>query len=89
MNKRQQNNPPDAPDSSEAERDGPLPPPTLWQTWMSVMAAFFGVQTNANRERDSTRGKASHFILLGVLATVLLIATLAGVVKLILVLAGA
>ncbi|MES1939611.1 hypothetical protein T5B8_05188 [Salinisphaera sp. T5B8] len=56
-------------------------PPTLWQSWMSVLAAFFGVQSSANRERDFTRGKASHFILLGVVATVLLIALLIGLVK--------
>jgi len=63
-------------------------PPTLWQSWMSVMAAFFGVQSSANRERDFTRGKASHFILLGLLATVLLIAVLVGLVKLATTLAG-
>ncbi|WP_348523005.1 DUF2970 domain-containing protein [Endozoicomonas sp. G2_2] len=57
-------------------------PPTLWQSWMSVMAAFFGVQSSANRERDFTRGKASHFILLGLLATVVLIAVIIGLVKL-------
>ncbi|MBO9469866.1 DUF2970 domain-containing protein [Endozoicomonas sp. G2_2] len=49
---------------------------------MSVMAAFFGVQSSANRERDFTRGKASHFILLGLLATVVLIAVIIGLVKL-------
>ena len=35
-----------------------------------------------NRERDFTRGKASHFILLGVVATVLLVVLLVGLVKL-------
>jgi len=67
----------------ESNADERLPPPTLWQSWMSVMAAFFGVQSSANRERDFTRGKASHFILLGLLATVLLISLLVGVVMLI------
>ncbi|ERJ19808.1 hypothetical protein T35B1_07886 [Salinisphaera shabanensis T35B1] len=57
-------------------------PPTLWQSWMSVLAAFFGVQSSENRERDFTRGKASHFILLGVVATVLLVVLLVGLVKL-------
>lgn len=56
---------------------------------MSVLAAFFGVQSSANRERDFSRGKASHFILLGLLATVLLIAILVGVVTLVTTLAGA
>ena len=63
--------------------DEPPRAPTLWQSWMSVLAAFFGVQSSANRERDFTRGKASHFILLGLLATVLLIGLLAGIVALI------
>lgn len=44
-------------------------PPTLWQTIASVAASFFGVQSSKNRERDFKRGKASHFILMGLLAT--------------------
>lgn len=72
---------------SDEQRREPKPP-TLWQSWMSVLAAFFGVQSSRNRERDFTRGKASHFILLGVLATVLLIAILVGAVRLILLLAA-
>jgi hypothetical protein len=44
-------------------------PPTLWQTVTSVAAAFFGVQSSKNRERDFKRGKAAHFILVGLLAT--------------------
>lgn len=63
--------------------DEPPPAPTLWQSWMSVLAAFFGVQSSANRERDFTSGKASHFILLGLLATAVLIGLLAGIVALI------
>jgi len=63
-------------------------PPTLWQSWMSVLAAFFGVQSSANRERDFTRGKASHFILLGLLATALLIGLLVGIVVIIMRVAG-
>lgn len=77
---------------SDADRshrdDDARRPPTLWQSWMSVMAAFFGVQSSANRERDFTRGKASHFILLGLLATVLLVLVLVGVVRLAMALAG-
>jgi hypothetical protein len=72
----------------EDDRQDEPKPPTIWQSWMSVMAAFFGVQSSANRERDFTRGRASHFILLGLLATVLLIAVLVGLVKLATTLAG-
>ncbi len=71
-----------------SENNSEQRPPTLWQSWMSVLAAFFGVQSSANRERDFTRGKASHFILLGLLATVLLIGVLVGIVMLIMRLAA-
>jgi hypothetical protein len=44
-------------------------PPTLWQTIASVSAAFFGVQSSKNRERDFKHGKAAHFIVVGLVAT--------------------
>ena len=48
----------------------PEPPrQTLWQTIASVGAAFFGVQSSKNRERDFKHGKASHFIVVGLAAT--------------------
>lgn len=47
-----------------------------------MLSGFFGVQSSAKRKRDFTHGKASHFILLGALATVLLISLLIGMVKL-------
>ncbi len=43
--------------------------PTLWQAIGSVLAAFFGVQKRANRERDFTRGNPVHFIIVGLLMT--------------------
>lgn len=48
----------------------PAPAPTLWQTIASVGAAFFGVQSRKNRERDFTRGKASHFVIIGIAMTI-------------------
>lgn len=62
--------------------------PTLWETVKSVAAAFFGVQSRANRVRDFKHGKASHFIIIGVVMTVLLVATLVLIVKVVLGLAG-
>ncbi len=62
--------------------------PTLWDTVKSVAAAFFGVQSNANRVRDFTHGKASHFIIIGVVMTAVFVITLVMIVKLILYLAG-
>jgi hypothetical protein len=54
----------------------------------SVLAAFFGVQSGRNRERDFRHGKPIHFIFVGLLATVLFILTVYGVVRLVLYLAG-
>lgn len=59
-------------------------PPSLGQTVMSVLAAFFGVQSSANRERDFTRGRPIHFILIGLVATVAFILALVMIVRLIL-----
>lgn len=57
-------------------------PPTLWQTILSVGASFFGVQSSKNRERDFTKGKAGHFIVIGLLMTALFIGVVVLAVKL-------
>ena len=49
------------------------PRQTLWQTIASVSAAFFGVQSSKNRERDFKHGKAVHFIVIGLVATAVFI----------------
>jgi Protein of unknown function (DUF2970) len=54
----------------------PEPRHTLWDTIKSVGAAFFGVQSSANRERDFKHGKASHFIAVGLAATVVFVLVL-------------
>ncbi|AOE86144.1 DUF2970 domain-containing protein [Pseudomonas sp. TCU-HL1] len=54
----------------------------------SVLAAAFGVQSGKNRTRDFSRGKPSHFIILGVLFTAVFVLLLFGLVKLVLHLAG-
>lgn len=62
---------------------------TLGQTAASVAAAFFGVQSSANRKRDFTRGNPVHFIVIGVLATALFVGALVLAVRLTLGAAGA
>lgn len=57
-------------------------PPTFWQMLHSILAAAFGVQSGKNRARDSTHGKASHFIVMGTLFTLVFIAVLIGLVQL-------
>ena len=58
--------------------------PTLWEVVKSVLASFFGVQSNKNRERDFEHGKPIHFIVVGFLLTVLFIFLIWGLVKLVL-----
>ncbi len=63
-------------------------PPTFWQMLHSVMAAAVGVQSGKNRARDFTHGKPSHFVVLGIVFTVLFALTLFAIVKLVVHLAG-
>jgi hypothetical protein len=53
----------------------------LLSTIRSVAAAAFGVQSNANRERDFKQGKASHFIIAGILGTVIFLLLIGLLVK--------
>lgn len=58
-------------------QDGePLEPMTLMEVVGSVIAAAFGVQSKANKERDFRQGKPIHFIIVGVVFTVLFLAGL-------------
>ena len=61
---------------------------SLWSVMSSVVAAMFGVQSARKRELDFTQGKASHFIIIGVVMSILFVLILWGIVKLILNLAG-
>lgn len=60
----------------------------LWQVVQSVAASMFGVQSRANRERDFTRGKAVHFIVIGLVMVAAFVGTLVIVVKILLRKAG-
>ena len=54
----------------------------------SVLSAMIGVQSDKNRERDFAKGKPIHYIVIGLVFTVLFILTVWGVVQLVLHLAG-
>lgn len=56
---------------------------TFLQVLGSVFSSFFGVQKDATRERDFSRGRARDFILVGLLLTLLFILAVWGVVKLV------
>jgi uncharacterized membrane protein len=60
----------------------------FWQLAKSTLSAFIGVQSNANRERDFSHGKISHFIWMGLLFGLVFVLTIVGVVQLVLHFAG-
>ena len=59
-------------------------PMSLLQVAQSVLAAFFGVQSNRNRERDFKGGSAKVFVIAGLIGTVIFIVLVATVVRLVL-----
>ena len=56
----------------------------ITDTIKSVAAAFIGVQSDKNRERDFTEGKFSHFVIVGLIGVILFIGVLVAVVSLVL-----
>ncbi|HET8700207.1 MAG TPA: DUF2970 domain-containing protein [Nitrococcus sp.] len=62
---------------------------TIRQVIHSVLAAGFGVQSEAARKRDFTYGRPLPFIIVGAIATVLFILTIVTIVRLVLFAAGA
>jgi hypothetical protein len=67
------------PDKSPDER-----PLSFWQIAGSTIAAAFGVQKSANRERDFSRGRPMHFIIAGIVFTVVFVLIVVTVVQLVL-----
>ncbi len=47
----------------------------------SILAAGFGVQKKVNQEKDFAHGKAIHFIIGGVITTILFLLAIWGLVK--------
>ncbi|MCY1379216.1 hypothetical protein D9M69_669140 [compost metagenome] len=70
------------------KNDNDNKPLTLWEMLQSVLAAALGVQSGKNRSRDFSRGKPSHFVILGVLFTAIFVLVIFSVVKLVLHFAG-
>ena len=63
-------------------------PPGVLEIFKSVGAAFFGVQSEARRRRDFTRGRLHHYVIAGLIATAAFVLVLVGVVQLVLHLAA-
>ena len=66
--------------TEEKQETGKL---SLPQVFGSVFSSFLGVQKNATRERDFTRGRARDFIIVGIVLTVVFILAVWGVVQLV------
>jgi len=54
----------------------------------SIIAAWFGVQTKSNRERDFEQGKFHHFVIGGITFAVLFVLFVVGIVKVVMHFAG-
>lgn len=57
---------------------------TLFQTFKSVLWAIIGVQSKENLVRDFSRGKASHFIITGLVLVTAFVFTLVFIVNIVL-----
>ena len=54
----------------------------MLSVFKSVLAAGFGVQNEANRVKDFQQGRAVHFIVAGLVATVIFMLIIWGLVQL-------
>jgi len=55
--------------------------PTITQVIKSVLAAFIGVQSEANRKKDFENGSLSTYVIAGIIFTVLFIAAIISLVS--------
>ncbi|HEY3487204.1 MAG TPA: DUF2970 domain-containing protein [Gammaproteobacteria bacterium] len=60
----------------------------VWEVCKSTLMSFLGVQKESVRKRDFETGRPLHFIVSGIVFTLLFIAILYGIVQLILHFAG-
>ena len=75
-------------DDEPRDRDDEAP--LSWrEVAKSIAAAFFGVQTEANRRRDFKCGRLLQFVIAGWIVTVVFVLVLVGAVQLILASANA
>ena len=58
--------------------------PSFLDVIKSVLASFFGVQSDKNRRRDFQHGNPGQFILVGIVLTLIFILAMIALVKLIL-----
>ncbi|MDZ7825735.1 MAG: DUF2970 domain-containing protein [Gammaproteobacteria bacterium] len=73
----------DATDPEQRDDEAPTEV-SFWTLVISTLGAAIGVQSRANKERDFRSGRVAPFIVAGILFTVLFVATIVVVVKLVL-----
>ncbi|MEW6995344.1 DUF2970 domain-containing protein [Colwelliaceae bacterium MEBiC 14330] len=56
---------------------------SLIDTFKSVAAAFFGVQSNKTRKRDFSQGRLSHFVVVGIISVIMFVVILLTIVSII------
>lgn len=84
MNDSNEKSPEDQQHEEGEKRHPDQPPLSAWEVLTSTLAAALGVQSSRNRERDFSRGRASHFIIAGVVFTILFVLGMVLIVNLIL-----
>ena len=62
--------------------------PGIFSMVVSVLAAFLGVQTEKNRQRDFQHGSPKAYIIIGVILTILFVLGLVGLVNLVMAIAA-
>jgi len=62
--------------------------PGFFNMVMSVLAAFLGVQTEKNRQRDFQHGSPKAYIIIGIILTILFVFGLVGLVNLVMAVAA-
>jgi hypothetical protein len=73
----------DSEQNTARKDEGDQPKVTILTIIGSILASWFGVQSNKNRERDFTHGKASTFIFAGIIFVFLFILFVIGIVQLV------
>ena len=75
-------------DVGKPEQPPAIKPPSLLDTIFSVLASFFGVQSEKNRRRDFTSGNPVLFIGVAIVLTVVFVLSLIVIVRIMLSNAG-
>ncbi len=68
---------------SQAEKTPPGRRQSLFSVFASVFASMFGVQSSKKHQEDFGHGKATTYIVVGLIATILFVLTVWGVVQLV------